>query len=329
MSHPLDGDSKWKFWKPTVTVKTTFLLLGKGDKKSVPSHISRSGCREGILSNMKTRLREAVMKKKKVTTNKDGWETATFTREKRLRLFDRELIASLPGGNQIRIRDTGLKPKGLPESKLKPQIVEEFILVADALVGIPSVLLSHHRPEGEWWRTDHLTCINKDGEVEWNGSDNWFLRHPILLSIVTGLYRQAAMLTACGYGPKVLDCVKRGEVEDALTTGDWRLAFGIAKQLRPWIEVPVGAGGSEGNFPFSIGEWDNFDRLQRAQRRYNYLKVFGTSFYDSWGLNPGNEGGAWSGTQTYWGFGGGENENHQHLMNLGEPRRRAKGGKDS
>jgi hypothetical protein len=137
------------------------------------------------------------------------------------------------------------------------------------------------------------------------------------------------MLTAHGLGELVLDAVDRAEVEEALTTGDWKLATGLCKKLQPFIEVPNGAGGGFQNYPFPYGQWKRFDRLQRAQRRHNYEAVFAGSFYDCWGLNKEAAGGQWSGSFAYWGNPGKENANFELLMKLGEPRRRAKGVKKS
>ncbi len=324
MAHPLTGNVDWKFWQPYLQAKATFLLLGKDGTVQTRAGTSSSTCREGVLSNMLIYLRKQVLEE---VENGSSY-SKKFVRKFRIRLFDEALHENLAGSNQLRIHENGLKPKGGHNGTLSKAKVEEFLQVADAVVGIPSVLLSHRRPTGDWWKTDATSCKNDEDYICWNGTDNWFLRHPALLAIATGLFRQTAMLTASGFGPQILECVSREEVEEALTTGDWRLAFGLAEKLRPWIEVPVGhEGGSVVNYPFPIGQWKRFDRLQRAQRRHNYKEVFGGSMYDSWGLNKEGNGGHWSGTLAYWGNPGDESEAYDTLMKLGEPRRRAKGAK--
>lgn len=324
MQHPLTDNPAWVFWQPYIQVKSTVLLMDSmkiaNDKGSLISPVSQSTCREGVLSNMRSYLWTKVMNEER-----DGYKKK-FKRVHRLRLFDPRLHVDLQGANEIRVNATGLRPKGKHTDTLSQETIEKYLLVADALVGIPSVLLSHRRPEGEWWRTDPTTCHH--GEyIHWGGTDNWFMRHPTLLAIVTGLARQAALLTAHGLGDQVLERVKREQVEEALTTGDWKLATGLCEQLRDYIEVPNGDGGAFQNYPFPYGQWKRFDRLQRAQRRHNYEKIFEGNLYDSWGLTPAAVGGQWSGSFAYWGNPGKENDKFDLLMKLGEPRRRAKGAK--
>lgn len=329
MAHPLTENPKWVFWQPYIQAKSTVLLLESMKKADnagkLISPVSSSTCREGVLSNMRQYLWSATM-----TEKKDGYKR-TFKRTKRIRLFDPRLHENLQGANQIRMHENGLKPKGNHAEPIPEGNIEEWLQVMDALAGLPSVLLSHRRPQGEWWRTDPNTCrVHGDKNyIAWNGTDNWFMRHPTLIAIVTGLARQAALLVAHDLGPQVLELVERDQVEEALTTGDWRLAYGLCEKLRPFIEVPNGVGGRFNNYPFPYGQWNRFDRLQRAQRRHNYEKVFEGNFYDCWGLNKEGTAGKWSGAFAYWGNPGKENDAYGLLMKLGEPRRRAKGAQKS
>ena len=330
MSHPLTDNAKWIFWQPYIQAKSTVFLLDsmkKKDNAGEPiSPVAASTCREGVLSNMRQYLWDKTME----VDNPSGGYKKTFKRLRRIRLFDPRLHEDLQGANQIRMHENGLKPKGDHKLAIKKGKVEEYLQVMDALVGLPSVLLSHRRPEGEWWRTDPATAGDDHAEyISWNGTDNWFMRHPTLVAIVTGLSRQAALLTAHGLGEQMLELVKREQVEEALTTGNWKLATGLCAKLQSYIEVPNGAGAGFQNYPFPYGQWKRFDRLQRAQRRHNYEAVFEGSFYDCWGLNKEAAGGQWSGSFAYWGNPGKENEKFDLLMKLGEPRRRAKGGKKS
>jgi hypothetical protein len=324
MTHPLSDAPIWQFWQPEVRVKATALILDmKQDTgKKVITVSGGSTCREGVLSQVHKALADHVLKKKEAER---GYKVTSY-RHKRIRLYAPELLKEMAGGNQLIISRQGLNTREEFTKAVPNKRVEEFILVADALVGIPSVLLSHRRPEGDWWRTDLQSCaIAKN--LHWNGSDNWFLRHPILLAIATGLYRQAALLTAIGCGERILSCVSREEVEEALTTGDWKLAYGLAEKLRPWIEVPPGKHGTTANYPFPLGEWKRFDRLQRAQRRHNYQRIFGGSFYDTWGLKKDIVYPNWTGVWHFWGQSGEPTPQLTELMRLGEPRRRASGAK--
>lgn len=327
MAHPLTNEKNWIFWQPYVQVKSTVLLMDSmkiaNDKGKLISPISSSTCREGILSNMRQYLWDQTMEHKQ-----DGYKKV-FKRVHRVRLFDPRLHEKLQGANQIRIHEHGLKRKGDHAGIIPKGNIELWLELMDALVGLPSVLLSHRRPEGEWWKTDLKHCRDVVDHVSWNGTDNWFMRHPTLIAIITGLTRQAALLTAHGLAKQVLELVERNQVEDALTTGNWKLAYGLCEKLKPYIEVPNGSGGSFQNYPFPYGQWKRFDRLQRAQRRHNYEKIFQGNFYDCWGLSKEGTGGRWSGSFDYWGNPGTENEKFDLLMKLGEPRRRAKGGEKS
>jgi hypothetical protein len=324
MAHPLTENPQWKFWQPYVEAKATVLLLHSmkvaNNEGELITPVSQNTCREGVLTNMRQYLWKQTME-----TTGSGYKKK-HKRRKRIRLFDPRLHEALQGANSIGIHVNGLKPIGGHKEELTPEQIEQYLLVADALVGLPSVLFSHRRVQGDWWRTDLRTCRQGD-YVRWWGTDNWFVRHPTLLAIVTGLARQAALLSAHGFADEVLSRVERSSVEEALTTGDWRLAYGLCTELRDFIEVPNGTDGSYNNYPFPYGQWKRFDRLQRAQRRHDYKKIFDSNFYDSWGLNPDAQGGGWSGAFAYWGNPGKENEAYARLMKLGEPRRRAKGGK--
>jgi hypothetical protein len=327
MSHPLTDNQKWVFWQPYIAAKSTVMLLNsmkKADNEGeLISPVAASTCREGVLSNMRQYLWDKTMQ-----GEQDGYKK-TFKRLRRVRLFDPRLHEDLQGANQIRMHVNGLKPKGDHNGAVPEGNVEEWLMLMDALVGLPSVLLSHRRPQGEWWRTDPAKCKATTDYISWNGTDNWFMRHPTLLAIITGLSRQAALYTAHGFTDEILSLVDRSEVEEALTSGDWKLAFGLCETLRPYIEVPNGSGGAFQNYPFPYGQWKRFDRLHRAQRRHNYEKVFEGNFYDCWGLIKSGVGGQWSGSFAYWGNPGKENDKFDLLMKLGEPRRRAKGVKDS
>jgi len=324
MTHPLTGNVQWKFWQPYLQAKVTFLVMGmKGDKATTSSAVPESTCREGILENMRTHLHDKVLE------HRSSWrDDGTHRRIARIRLFDERLQETMAGGNQLRVSENGLKRLGEHDAKLSKDSIAKFLMVADAVVGIPSILLSHMRPEGEWWRSDPDKCIRAN-YVCWNGTDNWFLRHPALLSVATGLYRQAGMLHGHGFSDQILECVSREDVEEALTTGDTDLAERLAKKLRPWIEVPVGIEGSPCNYPFPIGQWKRFDYLQRAQRRHNYKKVFGGSFYDSWGLEEIGNGEEWLGTLDYWGRPGKENPPYDTPVRLGTVKRRTRSASKS
>lgn len=324
MSHPLTNNPQWTFWQPYLAAKSTVLVVDPKDNTKVAPLITSNTCREGILSNMRSGLWKEVMeerRKKGRPSYEKHWKKVN-----RVRLYDPRLLEELAGANQLRVHANGLKTTPGGDPYPSQERIEQYLQVCDAIVGMPCVLLSHKRPEGEWWRSE----VPQEGTeyISWNGSDNWFMRHPALLAAATGLIRQAALLVARGYGEQVLETVDRKLIEEALTTGDWKLAYDQAIKLRPWIEVPVGQGGAQRNYSFPLGFWPRFDHLQRAQRRHNYQKIFDSSFYQSWGLTSDqNNVQQWSGTYSFWGERGNYTDHHRRLMELGKPRRRSGRGK--
>lgn len=327
MTHPLTNNPQWLFWQPYIGARATVLVLQGDDNAEIHALSSLSTCREVIVTNIRQGLRNLVMVPK-VPQGQPSWNKV-WRRQSRIRLYDPRLLEGLKGANGLRVHKNGLKSAPSKDPAPERDRVQEFLQVCDAICGLPSVLLSHYRPEGEWWRSPE----EHPGEhVHWSGTDNWFMRHPALLGLATGLVRQAALLVAYGFGPQVLEGVERNRVEEALTSADWRLAYELVLKLRPWIEVPVGTGGAQRNYPVPMGFWNRFDCLQRAQRRHNYREVFGTGFYDSWALpkQPEKNGGQqWSGAFSFWGERGNYTEAHRRLMNLGKPNRRSRGGKVS
>ena len=326
ISHPLMNDPRWVYWQPYIKAKATILVVDKKDNISIKSVITEATCREAIITNMQARLRDIVIQEVPVKGRPSYYKKKQRT--KRIRLYDTRLLVDLPKANQLTISINALKEDPVKHGPPSNDKIKEYIEVADALVGIPSVLLSHRRPKGYWWRSEPIEVT--DGYVSWNGSDNWFMRHPVLLAIATGLLRQAALLVAKGYGRQILKCVDRKQIEEVLTTADWKLAYKLALKLRPWIEVPAGINGNHINYPFSMGFWHRFDYLQRAQRKHNYKKIFGNNFYESWALMNGNL--PFLGVYSFWGDNPhiSENvDNYRRLVELGKPRRRAGRGKNA
>jgi len=330
MDHPLSNHPNWFFEKPTISAKGTVLIVPKNEQApEVRSFWANSPCREGIITNMSQAMRSHIFASGKPKPGQPPWRVLR-RRTARIRLYDPRLRENLVRANQLFVgRGVNICPAGKKEELVPsiPESVRRFQEVCDALVGIPSVLLSPNRPPGEWWR-DHGEVTEKSF-IPWAGTDNWFMRDPALLAIATGLFRQAALLTIYGFADRVLECVKRSSVEEALTTADWRLAYKLALQLRPWIEVPCGKSGQQINYPFPLGFWRRFDYLQRAQRRHNYKKIFGTSFYESWGLDRKYCGFINTGVYSVWGRRGELTENHSRLRRLGAARRRSRRGKQA
>lgn len=329
MAHPLSNHPDWLFWQPEISVKGTVLILPEGEQApEVRSFWATHTCREGLITNIKSGMSRHILHWQKPRLGQPLWKVRR-RRGARIRLYDSRVYENLVGANLLGVPGRNLLPLGEKEKAAPSKnTVQRFQEVCDALVGVPSVLLSPNRPPGEWWR-EHVAA-SAEKQVPWSATDNWFMRHPALLSIATGLFRQAVLLTKQGFADRVLECVRRSEVEEALTTADWRLAYKLALQLRPWIEVPCGKGGSRINYPFPLGLWSRFEYLQRAQRRHNYQKIFGESFYESWNLTAHGSGTApSSGAFSVWGRKSEYTDARARLRKLGAARRRSRRGKQA
>jgi hypothetical protein len=318
--HPLrsSGD-RWQFSQPNLGYEAKYVSVDKKGKREVRSLRHLSTCREGVISRTRKEFQDLLC-----TTKSNGTKAWNFDFEQSETVIDLADPAAKGAG------DTKMLVNA---SMLNKNQHAQFLEVADYIVGNVCVLLNPgDRPEGEWWRTDPNNCLVPDAAgancVGWNGSDNFFLHHPALASIVTGLYRQALLLTKAGCGEEILATVDRSKVDKALTTGSWRQALANCKKLRNWIEVYTPGGSYTVNFPFPEGYWLRFMRLHQALRRHGYQAVFDQDFLASWNLLSKNSN--WSGMYSFWGSkkgdGGSDNRDQsarrQRLMKLGKPRER-------
>lgn len=311
--HPLSKDPRWTFCKPSAGFYSSFVLLtekGEEQKRSVSNY---GHCREAIISIVRTGFQKGGF------TNFQGgdkpWE-GSLTPTGRILLA--HPLCSGHGETKLQIT----MPAGAAFDHL------QFSRVADALVGIPCTLLNPNRVPGDWWITKEEEV--KDGNnLHWYGSDNFFLRHPTLMAIVLGLFRQSWLLCTRGFGNEVLKGIERAEVEEAISTANPKTAFILADKLRTWISVPVAvASETPGNFPFpwyprkskQVSHWQRFVRLQRAIRRHGYDEVMGEDFHKGWQLldkSPQYHTGVFS----FWGGHGDQKVTpaHKRIMDLGKP----------
>lgn len=319
-THPLRvaGD-RWQFCQPNLGFEAKYVSVDKDGKREVRHMRHMAACREGMISRARKDFQDLFCTKK--STGAMSWN---FQFEKAETVIDLgDLAAKNPGDTKLLV-NAGMLTKAQ---------ISLFLQVSDYLVGNVCVLLNpDERVEGEWWRTDPEDCMVPDAAgkncVGWNGTDNFFLHHPALASLVTGLYRQALLLTKAGYGEEILKCVDREKVDKALTTGSWRQALANCKKLRNWIEVYTPNGAYQFNFPFPEGYWLRFMRLHQALRRHGYQEVFDQDFVAAWNLLSKNAN--WTGMYNFWGNKKGEagQENSQQaerrrrLMKLGKPRER-------
>jgi hypothetical protein len=311
------GD-RWHFSQPNLGFRAKYVSIDKEGERSEHSMLYLSTCREGVVSQARKKFQETF-----TTKNRTGHRVWNFSFE--------------TGEDRIDLADSTVKGAGdtkllINASMLTREEQAVFLQVTDYLVGNVCVLLNpDERDEGEWWRTDPDDCLTPDiagnNCVSWNGSDNFFLHHPALLSLVTGLYRQALLLTQAGFGEEILGVVPREKVDKAMTTGSWRQALANCKKLRQWIEIYTPGGNHQINFPFPEGYWLRFMRLHQALRRHGYQKVFDQDFTAAWNLLAKNSN--WSGMYNFWGYKKGDDsgdsrqsDRRQRLMKLGKPQER-------
>jgi hypothetical protein len=181
----------------------------------------------------------------------------------------------------------------------------------DAFVGTLGVVLNPDRYQGDWWVTRPEEVAPKGArssdygqEYRWYGSDNFFLRHPVLVSLMLGMFRQGILLFEQGFDEAALRVVKRKDVENALTNSDPELAMRILTRLRPWIEA---SDRYQESLPFVRGQWDRLGQLHRAIFNYGYDELFGGGLSDSWNIakvkddDSGTRYETTTGPITYWG----------------------------
>lgn len=160
----------------------------------------------------------------------------------------------------------------------------QFLEVMDAVAGPVAVLLNDDRYVGDWWRTSHEEATTDGGGLRWYGTDNFFLRHPVLVSLIVGMFRQGVLLFQQGFGDAILKAVSRKDVADCLTNGDPNLALRLLTKLRPWIETSDPK--LTASFPFPKGHWDRLTQLHRAIHKYGYEDLFKADLQKSWDIDP-------------------------------------------
>ncbi len=323
--HPLrKAGDRWQFSQPNLGYEAKYVSVDKDGKHDVHSAKHMATCREGMITRTRKDFQEVFIKRKS-----NGTLEWNFSFERAGTVIDlSDAAAKGPGDTKLLIN----------ASMLRRAQHATFLEVADCIVGNVCVLLNpDDRIEGDWWKTDPDNCLIPDTAgkhcVGWNGSDNFFLHHPALLSLISALYRQALLLTKAGYGEEVIKSVDRAKVEKALTTGSWRQALANCKKLRRWIEVYTPKGGYLNNFPFPEGYWLRFMRLHQALRRHGYQEVFNEDFVTGWNLLSKNS--SWTGMYNFWGAKSGDPlasrideaqvGRRNRLMKLGKPRGEGKG----
>jgi hypothetical protein len=307
--HPLTGNPHWTFNKPRMGFKTSYTAVerGTGERRVIVLSTTDT-CRETLIYNTREALRARL--------------TNSSTRHRGKLKVIKDIDFSDPETARSAVLYTNFYAGHLRAGMVGR--VDEFLRICDVVLGPVCVLLDPNRQKGDWWRTNPETALVKVGAntvnyAAWQGSGNWFLAHPALMGIATGLYRQCFQLFYAGLHDEIDGLFQNGEVEGVMTTGNRTLALRMLTKARPYVEVPVGTGGATSNYAVAMGFWRRLIRLQRAVRRHGYEKIFDQTLGESWDLTGGLY--EFSGVYSVWGKSGELTDAHRRLITLGAPKR--------
>lgn len=316
-SHVLRGNELWVFSQPLLGFSTHYKLTDHKTKKSqITTLRSESSCRETLIFNIRQVFQNILYTKCRTGTNQ--WAV------KLVKNKDLDLTDNLLKTRGMTVLNIGKGVFGPTSSNF----VKKFIKVTDIVMGPLMVLLSDGRPQGEWWKTPEDSIYQKHKNFDcicWYGTDNFFMRHPALVSLVTGLYRQSALLCKAKMSDRIIESIDYNRIEECLSSGDCKLAIELVNETRQWIEVPIGKIGSNEHYPFPLGQWRQLKCLQRARRRHGYNKILDQDFIQSWSLGD-TINIDWSGMNSFWGNRTANTANRQRLLELGKLIRRKGSG---
>lgn len=343
--HPLSGKDDWQYNQPASGVSTYYVSRDLSSGEETVRRLAHfTSCRENLISYLRQALQRLNTNKEKYGDR--AWEVS-LKQTHDIVLDDRRCR---DGNHRTLLAIHDPIPNWEIAGEGDHVDEEEFLQVANIVVGLPAALLDPNRRSGDWWVTPLKGFRGKapatgeapkaDGQAQqnylrWRGVDNFVLRHPALLATLIGLYRQAYLLCACGFGPQVLDSVNHDDVVEAISEAKWKPIFALADQARPWINVPAAQNSSPVNYPFpwhtpgrkKVSYWQRFVRLQRAVRRHGYDEVLGEDLAQGWSLL--NKGTQYTGAFSFWGVEKDLKDAHRRIMKLGKPLKRKKDGQES
>lgn len=275
MAHPL-REAGWVYDQHIIRVEAPLIHIPEGSDQPAKKVIlsARSTCREEIVYVLRQKMACAIQKL--VPVRKDWGNSYRAVPNGRADLEDASLKQPESTCLSIHINHLG---------NVRNELRRPFIQVADAIVGQLCVLLNPNRYEGNWWDTlleDDLDA--KNGFLRWYGYDNTLLYHPALVSLVTGLLRQSALMVRAGVHEKILEIAPREQVRETLNIGDVDAAMSSILALRKWIEVPTPRHGRASNIPVPEGSFDKVINLHNAIFRHGMEATFKDSVAKSWGL---------------------------------------------
>ena len=311
-AEPVEGNSE------DANPKVEKPRRGPGRRRRVPRSPTQghkihlyNDCREGLIWDLKEIFQDHVVEWARAGAN--SWTRVPVVSH----TIDLESAAlKQPGRTYLFMGDEEDYPN--TNCCARPCCIDGKIETLDALVGPLAVLLNNDRYVGNWWTTNPEESTQSRNEIRWYGTDNFFLRHSTLLSLMMGMFRQALLLFQQNLNNGLLKAVRRKDVEDCLTNADPELAMRILTRLRPWIEVPCGPHMGV-HYPFPRGHWSQLRLLHRAIYKHGYDEVFGMNVEASWQMGAQGRYEVPSGPRVYWGRDGSRpNAATKRLAKLGK-----------
>lgn len=260
--------------QPFIGFRSQFRSVPIGKGKSVTRTINYGGsCREELVWDAREYLQSQSVSWKKVRGTWRNKVTLTSTIDIDAPALKQPLVTYLWvneedwDGNYKQICRRACCLSSFPE-------------LLDAVAGPVAVLLNPDRYLGDWWTTSAKETL-AGGEMRWYGTDNFFLRHPVLTSLMMGMFRQGVLLHQQGFDESILKSVKRKDIEDCLSNADPVLAMRILRRLRPWLEVTKNLSP---HFAFAKGHWDRLGQLHKAIYKHGYDTLFDADIQRSWNI---------------------------------------------
>ena len=287
----------FQYEQPFIGFRTQFRTVPIEGKGKVKTHKINYGCtcREELVWDSREFLQEKCVNWKK---KRGSWER-TSTLVQTLDLNHASL--KQPEATYLWVNGEEDYDGNYYRLCKKPCCIELFPEVLDAIVGPAAVLLNPDRYVGDWWITSPEE-ISEGDELRWYGTDNFFLRHPVLTSLMMGMFRQGVLLFQQDFSEAILKAVKKKDVEDCLTNADPVLAMRLMRSLRPWIEVK---NSRSDNFAFGKGHWNRLELLHRSIYKHGYQALFDADPQQSWNIGNATQGGGRygvaNGPMQYWG----------------------------
>jgi len=331
-THPLklDEHPRWVYYKPTLSMLTEVLLVNLHNRKETPGKAQVGGsysCREELCNNLRNKFITLAVLVDVMNPASKPWEKAET--------LVGEIVLNDPKAQSVSMHVDAHTCELLtgPETKdyaIKGMTCEDLnkrvARMADIVVGIPCMLLG---PPGNTARES----IQANGN--WTGTTNFFLQHPALTALITGLYRQAFSLVRTGVDEEAYKKVPYEKVKEVLLSGDQKAALILAEELRPWILVPEPTKywnntpfvHSNLSIPFpwyprkrkEVSYWQRFIRLHRGIARHGLEAVLGENFNNSWVLLSNGKT-FHNGVFSLWGTKGQLTPSHKRVMEMGKPK---------